>query len=416
MPQNSVEARTRVSMGVFGSLLSTLVILSPYYLPGKILVSMKSLYVLSSVSALVLSSYLLGEALFIAPAIFEVFFGFLASMVGIKPVEIVEMLALIGSVTLMFSAGTEIELRLLLRHLHQSLAIGSISFLVPLAATTLALEAMGYPLRQAVAAGVGVSTTSVAVVYALVRSGGRLDETKQVILASTMVVDLLSVVALVIVVAEANLEILGFYIAALLVLPPLMAWIFRAIPRSLYEAEIRLIMAVLLAVALFSEIAGIHAVLFAFILGMAVSDAVRAKPGLAGKVSGIVFGFLSPIFFINAGLEVEVSMITGNPLVVPVVFIVPFVFKILATYAGLRLFLGIRDWKWPLVFSARLTVSILIAYTGYVKGLIDGSLAAAIMLTALLATITAGVAAGRHREVGEAIEEEEEALIPINPS
>ncbi len=412
----SVEKKTRVAMGVFGLLLSLSVLLSPLYLPQELREGMENLYVLASVSVLVLASYLLGEALLLAPAVLEVLYGFLASLVGIEPVEIVELLALIGSVTLMFSAGTEIELGLLLRHLHQSLAIGSLSFAAPFAATAAALHVIGYGFREAVAASVGVSTTSVAVVYALVRSAGRLDETMQVILASTMVVDLLSIVALVVVVAEANLEILGFYLAAMAVLPVALATILSRIPPSLYESEIRLIMAVLLAVALFSEIAGIHAVLFAFILGMAVSGALRSRPVVAGKVSGIVFGFLSPIFFINAGLEVKVGMVAANPLLVPVMLLVPFASKTLATYAGLRWLLGIRDWKWPVVFSARLTVSILIAYTGYVKGILSGGVAAAIMLTALMATLIAGVAAGRHRQVEEALEEEEEALIPFNPS
>ncbi|MET1102075.1 MAG: cation:proton antiporter [Pyrodictiaceae archaeon] len=402
---------TRIGFIVSGLFLAALVLTSSLYMPSVITESYKSLYTLSSIAALILSSYLIGEALYIAPAVLEILLGFLGSLAGIEPVEVVDVLALVGSVVLMFSAGSEIDISLLRRYLVRSLIVGLISFLVPMTTTSIVLLALGYRFIEAILTGIGVSTTSVAVVYAIVKRSSMLNEKGQLVLASAMVVDLLSIIALVSVVLEAS-SLVALYAASMLIIPPVFAKLFNYIPESMHEAEIRLIMALLLAITLFSEAVGIHAVLFAFILGMAFSGIIKERRGLSEKVSGLVFGFLSPIFFVTAGLRVKVSGITEALLLSLIVLLASYPAKIVATHYSLRKLLGMSDKRQSIVFGARLTVSTIIAYMGYVRGLLPGELAASIMLSAIVATLISGILAG-WKTVEESVEAEEEAILPM---
>jgi hypothetical protein len=95
-----------------------------------------------------------------------------------------------------------------------------------------------------------------------------------------------------------------------------------------------------------------------------------------------------------------------------VLFVASFPLKIAVTHAALKMTAGINDVRLSTVFAARLTVSTIIAYTGLLKGVLPGELAAAIMLTALAATTIAGVIAG-WGVVEAGLEAEEEAVVSL---
>ena len=85
----------------------------------------------------------------------------------------VEVVAATGAVVLTFLAGAEIDPASLRRHLRASLAIGAVSFGAPfVAAFLVARFVLGWPLQGAEIAGLALSTTSVAVVYAVMIESG----------------------------------------------------------------------------------------------------------------------------------------------------------------------------------------------------------------------------------------------------
>src|SRR5213075_3266636 len=85
----------------------------------------------------------------------------------------INFLALLGSSVLTFLAGAEIDPRSLKANLRASLLIGVLSFAVPFAVIWLFAQfVLGWPLHQAQIAGIALSTTSVAVVYAVMIEGG----------------------------------------------------------------------------------------------------------------------------------------------------------------------------------------------------------------------------------------------------
>ena len=308
----------------------------------------------------------------------------------------------------------EIDIELLGENLGKSLVIGVISFFAPFASTALICHLAGYGVVESLLVGVGVSTTSVAVVYAILRGRGVLRTKRgQVVLASTMAVDVISIIVFMAIIAEAS-PLLIAYVTALIIVPLLTRSLFRYLPQADHEPEIRVIMALLLAVALFSEVIGVHAVLFAFILGVALREALQTRQMLPEKMSGIVFGFLSPIFFTAAGLYAARAGLDPRLAMLSIMILaISLPAKIVSTHLALKKLVSVRDIRLSTVFGARLTVSTIIAYTGLVRGLLPPELAASIMLTAVAATTIAGVVAG-WRQVEESLELEEDVIIPTD--
>jgi Kef-type K+ transport system membrane component KefB len=99
---------------------------------------------------------------------------------------------------LTFLAGAEIDPVSLRGHWKASLSIGLVSFLLPfLAAFGFCALVLGWQLRAAEIGGVALSTTSVAVVYAvMVETGLNRHDLGKLILAACFITDLASVSAL----------------------------------------------------------------------------------------------------------------------------------------------------------------------------------------------------------------------------
>ncbi len=348
---------------------------------------------LTAIGGVILASALLAEAFQVTPAMFEILLGYIIGVYGVASGEFIETLALIGGVMLMFMAGLEVDVSLLRTVFTRSLVIGSISLLAPMASTFTALYLLGYPMGESLLASVGVSTTSVAVVYMIIRKTGLIALRRgQLILASTMVADILSILAYTAVVFKPS-KILAVYVASLIIVPWLTARLIRRLPRIAFEAETRLILALVLVVTLFSEVAGIHGILFSFLLGVAFSTSPD-KEVIASKTSTITFGFLAPIFFTSAGLLISRAGVQGVLVPSIVLFLASYPVKVLASYAGLRLLSGVRSLRLSNVFGARLTVSTIIAYSGLKTGLIHPPVAAGIMFTALIATLASSIVTG----------------------
>ena len=136
----------------------------------------------------------------ISVALIEIFVGVLAGNLFHLQAnnEWIGFLAMLGSGVLTFLAGAEIDPRSLKENLRASALIGFISFAVPFAVVWLFAQfVLGWPLHQAQIAGIALSTTSVAVVYAVMIEGGYSDTAMgKMILAACFITDFGTVLAL----------------------------------------------------------------------------------------------------------------------------------------------------------------------------------------------------------------------------
>src|ERR1019366_3860353 len=101
-------------------------------------------------------------------------------------------LAGFGAILLTFLAGAEIDPQVVRRNLWSSFGIGIVGFLAPyIGVLCFARFVVGWPWPQAQIAGISMSTTSVAVVYAvMIETGFNRTDLGKIILAACFVTDL----------------------------------------------------------------------------------------------------------------------------------------------------------------------------------------------------------------------------------
>src|SRR5439155_13164093 len=138
----------------------------------------------------------------------------------LKATEWITFLAGFGSILLTFLAGAEIEPAVLRRFFKESMSIGLASFAAPfIGAMLYARYVSRWDWNAAMICGIALSTTSVAVVYAVMVETG-LNETDfgKLLLAGCFITDLGTVVALGICFAKYDWSLLVFAVGAALAL------------------------------------------------------------------------------------------------------------------------------------------------------------------------------------------------------
>jgi len=167
----------------------------------------------------------------------------------LQSTEWTNFLALLGSGVLTFLAGAEIDPVSLKANWRVSVLIGVLSFAVPFAVVWFVAQFIfSWPMHQAQIAGIALSTTSVAVVYAVMIEGGFSDTAMgKMILAACFITDFGTVLALGTLFANYNLRLLLFVSVTLIVLWFMPRWTQSIITRlgatQVSEPEVKLIFA-----------------------------------------------------------------------------------------------------------------------------------------------------------------------------
>ena len=231
----------------------------------------------------------------------------------LKTTEWTNFLALLGSGVLTFLAGAEIDPASLRANLKASLSIGILSFLLPFGAVWLFAQfVLGWPLHQAQIAGIALSTTSVAVVYAVMIEG-KLSETPmgKTILAACFITDFGTVLALGTLFADFNIWMLVFVTVMCVMLWYMPKWTKYIITHlgatRVSEPEVKFIFFILFFLGGLASTAKSEAVLPAYLVGLVVAGVFLRDKTLVHRMRTIAFTIFTPFYFIKAGLFVSLS-------------------------------------------------------------------------------------------------------------
>jgi Kef-type K+ transport system membrane component KefB len=246
---------------------------------------------------------------------------------GIQQTEFTTFLASLGSVLLTFLAGAEIDPVSLQRHWRASLAIGVVSFLLPLAgAFAFCLTVLHWNLHAAEIGGIALSTTSVAVVYAvMVETGLNRQDIGKLILAACFVTDLGTVLALGLLFANYGVLLLVFVVVtavSLILLPRVSRLVIQYFGHRVSEPEIKFLLVVLLGLGALASAAGSEAVLPAYIAGLVVAGIFVHDRVLVDRMRSIAFALLTPFFFLRAGLLISAGALASGAGVIGLLFVV----------------------------------------------------------------------------------------------
>src|SRR5215510_11981860 len=201
----------------------------------------------------------------------------------------VKFLAGIGAIVLTFLAGAELDPQVFRLKWKEAVAVGLASFLFPfLGCAAAAHWLLSWDVMPSWLAGVAMSTTSVAVVYAvMLEFGFNQTEYGKTILAACFVTDLGTVVALGLIFAPFTIKtavFLGAGIAAFALLPWLTPRFFRRYGNRPSELETKYLLLCLLGLGALATWADSEAVLPAYVIGMVLAGTVGKDHALIRRL------------------------------------------------------------------------------------------------------------------------------------
>ena len=338
-------------------------------------------------------------------ALVEIVVGALAGNIPgisqhISQTGFVTFLAGIGSLVLTFLAGAEIDPVSLRGHWKASVSIGLVSFLLPfLAAFGFCRLVLGWHLHAAEIGGVALSTTSVAVVYAvMVETGLNRHDLGKLILAACFITDLGTVLALGGLFASYNWLLIVFIVVSavtLLLLPRLVRLAITRFGHRVSEPEIKLLLVVLFALGGLATQAGSEAVLPAYVAGLVVAGVFLHDRVLMDRLRSIAFALLTPFFFLRAGTLISAPALISGAGVIAVLLLVKLAAKMIGVWPTAAAFkLPRRERTYTtLLMATGLTFGSIAALFGLTHGLIDKTqyteLVTVVILSAFVPTLIA---------------------------
>ncbi|PYS10516.1 MAG: cation:proton antiporter [Acidobacteria bacterium] len=229
----------------------------------------------------------------------------------------IDFIGSFAGIVLTFMAGAEVDRQLLRREWRPAILIGGLSFLLPFVAVGVCAHYVaGWNIRQSEIAGVALSTTSLAVVYAvLVETGLAASRLGKILMAATFVTDLGTAIALSVLFLRPSAYLALFVVVSVLVIVVMIAFqrpFFQRYGARVIEPEIKGAFLALFVLMWAADLAQSHAVLPAFLLGLAVSDVFKRHPEEQRRFRIVAFAFLTPIFFLKGGLNVDVRQLAAG--------------------------------------------------------------------------------------------------------
>lgn len=305
-----------------------------------------------------------------------------------------------GAIVLTFLAGAELDPAVFKTQWKEATVIGLIGFFAPfLGCAAIAYWLLHWSSQASWLCGVALSTTSVAVVYAVMLELG-LNKTKygKAVLAACFINDLGTVIALGLIFSPFTLKTLIFAVVSVivfLILPWLTPRFFHHYGGRPSELEAKYLLFLLFAMGALAAWAGSEAVLPAYMIGMVLAGTVGKDHMLVRRLRTLTFGLLTPFYFIRAGSFVSLPLLAAAPVVFLILFFAKMITKTVGVYPATKLF------KYPkreaeyatLLMSTGLTFGSISALFGLTHGVITQAqysyLVAAVIASAVIPTLIA---------------------------
>jgi Kef-type K+ transport system membrane component KefB len=312
----------------------------------------------------------------------------------------IKFLAGAGAILLTFLAGAEIDPDAFRRQWKEATAIGLVSFFAPfLGCAAGAYWLLGWGGQASLLAGIAMSTTSVAVVYAVMLEFGfnRTDYGKMV-LAACFITDLGTVVGLGLIFAPFTLKtvlFVGGLAAAAVALPWLTPRFLKRYGGRASELEAKYLLLVLFGLGALAGWADSEAVLPAYVIGMLLAGTVGRDHTLVRRLRTLTLGLLTPFYFLRAGSFVSVPALVAAPAAFLAMLLLKIASKSVGVYPVARAFGSPNKVSTytTLLMSTGLTFGTISSLFGLSHGIVDqaqySALVAAVIASAVVPTLIA---------------------------
>jgi len=312
--------------------------------------------------------------------------------------EWLDFVATFASIVLTFLAGMEVDPAYMRRRLPASLGIGFSSFAGPfVVASLVSYFLLDWSVKASLIAGTALSTTSLAVVYAvLVERDLNATQVGKLLMSATFVTDICTAIALSAIFIKPNLWFPVFLLVSLaliLALPRVAPWFFRRYGDRVIEPEIKLVFVCLFVLMVLADLANGHAVLPAFVLGLVMSQHYAEHREEQQRLRVVAFAFLTPFFFLKGGLNVSLGAVIANLGLLGALLLAKMVPKVAFIFPLARRAIPKHATFTTLLMSTGLTFGTISSLYGLNAGIIDQTqfslLVTVVVLSAVVPTVIA---------------------------
>ena len=269
-------------------------------------------------AVVVLLASVVSVELGVTVALIELTLGVVAGNIfDLQSQDWLDFIAQFASIVLTFLAGMEVDPAYMRRRLTASVGIGVVSFTGPfVVASGVAYFLLDWTARASLITGTALSTTSLAVVYAVLVERGLTDTSVgKLLMSATFVTDLCTALALSAIFIKPNVWFPVFIVvsvALIVLLPRLAPVFFGRYGDRVIEPEIKLVFLCLLLLMVLADASNGHAVLPAFVLGLVLSRHYQEHREEQKRLRVVAFAFLTPFFFVRGGLNVSLGAVFSN--------------------------------------------------------------------------------------------------------
>lgn len=236
----------------------------------------------------------------------------------------IELMGTVGLLYIMFMAGLEVDLNQFFKYRNRSLVFGSLTFLMPqLIGTAMAVWLLGFGWAAAILlASMFASHTLVSYPIAA-RLGIAQSGAVTTAIGGTIITDTAALLVLAVVAAAHHGDIgpmfwgelalsLGIFVAAVLILLPRLGRWFFGVYAGDGGAEFVFVLAAGFTCAFFAEVAGVEAIIGAFLAGLALNRLIPHQGALMNRINFVGNTLFVPLFLLSVGMLVEVSRLVGG--------------------------------------------------------------------------------------------------------
>jgi Kef-type K+ transport system membrane component KefB len=330
--------------------------------------------------------------------------------------DVPSWLAFLGSfagMVLTFQAGAEVDVPQFRREWKASLSIGLVSFFAPFAVVgLLAYFGLGWNHRQAEIGGLALSTTSLAVVYAvLVETGLNRELVGKRLMSASFVTDVATVLGLTVLFIKPTFWVIPFLLVSVALiagLPKAAPWFFGRYGNRVIEPEVKLVFASLFLLMWLGSRANSQPVLPAFILGLVMSSHYVKHRKEQERLRVVAFAFLTPFFFLKGGMNVSAGALWANLGILAILFVGKMAPKLAGVYPLARRHTAPHAMFTTLLMSTGLTFGTITSLYGLNAGIIDETQFSLLITVVVLSAVVPTAIAQRlfhphvgHETVGE---------------
>jgi Kef-type K+ transport system membrane component KefB len=317
--------------------------------------------------------------------------------------DTLRFLASSGAVLLTFLAGAELEHETLKRKLTEVSVVGTIGFFAPFIGCSLVARfILGWDLQASLLTGIALSTTSMAVVYAvMLETGFNRTEFGKGILGACFINDIGTVLGLSLLFSPftyKTLVFLGVLLIVLALLPASSRFITRHYANKTAAIRTKWMLCILFALSALALWSGSEAVLPAYLAGIVLAEFARVNHTWLRRLRTLTVGFLTPIYFLRAGTLVSLPALLGGFALFLILFLGKVASKIFGLYPVIARFRKERKerWYYSLLMSTGLTFGTISALYGLTHSIVTQAqyslLVAAVIASAVVPTLIANAA------------------------